>query len=181
MSKVYTFKDLNFIANELKTKKKAAIVETDTVMGVVALNSDLIYTIKHRPLNKKLVSFVSSVNEIKDLTHREKKIINKYWPGPLTIVKNKLSYRIPNHTGVINLVKLTGPLFSSSANISDCDPVKDINEALQVFKENNDKIIFVQGKNLTNTPSTIIDLDQYQVIREGAISGKEILKELCQK
>ena len=181
MSKVYTFKDLNLIAKELKTKKKAAIIETDTVMGIVSLNKDLIYKIKQRPLNKKLVTFVSDINDIKKLTKLEKVVLKQYWPGALTIIKNKISYRIPNHKQTLELIKLTGPIYSSSANISNCDPVKDIKEAIKVFDKHQDKIIFVKGKNLTNQPSTIIDFDSYKILRQGKVNGKELLKKLWKK
>ena len=176
--KIYTFDDAKTIAKLLKTKKKAAVVETDTVMGIISLNADLIYQIKRRPQHKRLISFVSDSYQIKSLTSDERRIIKPYWPGPLTIVKDSVSYRIPDHKQLLELIKLTGPIFSSSANISNCDPVKDINEALEVFAQNEDRLIFVEGKNLTNKPSTIVNLDERKILREGAIDGKEIIKKL---
>ena len=179
MKAIYTFDDIKSIAKFLKTKKKAAIIETDTVMGIISLNSDLIYKIKNRPAHKKLVTFVSDLKQIKSLSTKEKNILKHYLPGPLTIVKKGISYRIPNHKYVIELVKLTGPIYSSSANISDCEPVKDIKEAIKVFKKNKDELIFIEGKNLSYIPSTIVDIDKLKVLREGPIQGKEIIKQLC--
>ena len=181
MITVYTFDNIKSIAKELKTNKKAAIIETDTVMGIIALNPDLIYKIKKRPKNKLLVTFISSINQMKGLTANEKRILKDYLPGPLTIVKNGVAYRIPNHKDAVSLIKLTGPIYSSSANISDCEPVSDIDEAIKVFGKNKDKIIFVEGKNLTNKPSTIVDLDECKILREGAIKGKELTKLLWKK
>lgn len=181
MITVYTFDNVKSIAKELKTNKKAAIIETDTVMGIIALNPDLIYKIKQRPKNKQLVTFVSSISQIKGLTAKEKNILKHYIPGPLTIVKNNIAYRIPNHKDAVSLIKLTGPIYSSSANISNCEPVADIDEAIKAFNKNKDKIIFVDGKNLSHIPSTIVDLDKYKIVREGPIEGKRLLKELWKK
>ena len=178
MITVFTFDDVKSIAKELKTNKKAAIVETDTVMGIIALNPDLIYKIKQRPKHKLLITFISSISQIKGLTAKEKRILKDYLPGPLTIVKKGVGYRIPNHRDVINLIKLTGPIYSSSATISNHEPVADIDEAVEVFSKNKDKIIFVEGKNLSYIPSTIVDLDNYEIVREGPIEGKRLLKEL---
>jgi len=39
-------------------------------------------------------------------------------------------------------------------------------------------LIIVEGKNLTNLPSTIIDLDNLKCLREGAINSNELLFKL---
>ena len=78
MIKNYSFDQKGIIAKLLKTKKFAAIVETDTVMGLISLNPKLIYQIKQRPSNKKLILFIDSINQAKGLNEYEKKIISKY-------------------------------------------------------------------------------------------------------
>ncbi len=173
-----TFFDLETIANYLKTNKFAAIVETDTVMGIISLNANLIYECKNRPREKQLILFISNLNEIHDLNEIEKRVLKEYWPGKLTIIKNKKSYRIPNHKQLLKLISLTGPIYSSSANLSGAEPVNDINEAKKVFSEQSQKIIFVDGKKLSTNPSTIIDLDNFKVIRNGIIDGNEVLNKI---
>lgn len=66
------------IAELLKTKKFAVVVQTDTVMGLVSLNPKLIYEIKHRPNNKKLIFFVNNINQVKQLNQHEKNVISQY-------------------------------------------------------------------------------------------------------
>ena len=66
------------IAELLKTKKFAVVVQTDTVMGLVSLNPMLIYEIKHRPNNKKLIFFVNNINQVKQLNQHEKNVISQY-------------------------------------------------------------------------------------------------------
>ena len=178
MIKNYSFDQKGIIAKLLKTKKFAAIVETDTVMGLISLNPKLIYQIKQRPSNKKLILFIDSINQAKGLNEYEKKIISKYWPGSLTIIKNKISYRIPNNIKLLSLIKLTGPIYSSSANISGKHPIKDANDACNVFKNHLSKLIIIKGKTKSNIPSTIIDLDNFKIISEGEYKGSEIMKQL---
>ena len=178
MVKKYSFDQKKLIAKLLKTKKFAAIVETDTVMGLISLNPKLIYQIKQRPSNKKLIFFINSINQVKGLNKWEKKIISKYWPGGLTIIKNKISYRIPNNSKLLSLIKLTGPIYSSSANISGNNPIKDANDAYKIFKNHLSELIIIKGKTKSNIPSTIIDLDNFKIIREGKYNGNEIMKQL---
>jgi L-threonylcarbamoyladenylate synthase len=150
-------------------------METDTVMGILAKNVDIIYKIKQRPIQKKIVLFVNSYNSIPNLTEKEKKILDKYWPGALTVVKNGISYRMPNHHDVLQLLTIVGPLYSSSANISGEETIIDSNEALKVFSNCDDLLLIIEGKNLTNTPSTVFDFDKFLCLREGMISSEDII------
>jgi len=75
--RVYNFDELKQIAFELKNNK-AAIVETDTVMGIVSLNQDLIYRIKQRPRGKKIILFVNDIRQVNDLSKKEQEVISEY-------------------------------------------------------------------------------------------------------
>jgi tRNA A37 threonylcarbamoyladenosine synthetase subunit TsaC/SUA5/YrdC len=48
------------------------------VLGIISLNADLIYNIKKRHRNKKLIRFVDSTEDIKGLTNVEKMVLKKY-------------------------------------------------------------------------------------------------------
>jgi tRNA A37 threonylcarbamoyladenosine synthetase subunit TsaC/SUA5/YrdC len=75
--RLYQFEELEQIAFELRNDK-AAIIPTDTVMGIVSKSSDLIYKIKHRNRSKKLVTFVSNIDDVPNLKSIEKTILKKY-------------------------------------------------------------------------------------------------------
>ena len=71
------------------------IMPTDTVYGIIgdATNIDTVkkvFAIKKRSFNKPLLMLVNGVDMLKEyvdnISYKEKKIIEKYWPGPLTIV-----------------------------------------------------------------------------------------------
>jgi tRNA A37 threonylcarbamoyladenosine synthetase subunit TsaC/SUA5/YrdC len=47
-------------------------------MGIISLNDSLIYNIKKRSKNKKLIRLVVSTNDVPKLNETEKKVVNKY-------------------------------------------------------------------------------------------------------
>ncbi|MDR0740014.1 MAG: Sua5/YciO/YrdC/YwlC family protein [Mycoplasmataceae bacterium] len=175
--RVYDWNELDQIAFELKNNK-AAIVETDTVMGIISLNDSLIYNIKKRSKNKKLIRLVVSTNDVPKLNETEKKVVNKYWPGELTIIKHQIGYRIPNHAKLLKLLKKVNGVFSSSANLSGEAPIYNSEEALSVFKKHPFDLIIVKGKQQNDHPSTIVDFDKIKIIRVGVIDPEPIINEL---
>ena len=127
--------------NALKTLKSGLpiIFPTDTLpaIGCLPKFSDIIYKFKKRDRNKPLILMGSEQKHLIDYVHESAKedyenIASKYWPGALTIVitasekrtlnltSNDLTIglRIPNSYMAQSLLRETGPLLTSSANIS---------------------------------------------------------------
>ena len=127
--------------NALKTLKSGLpiIFPTDTLpaIGCLPKFSNIIYELKKRDRNKPLILMGSEQRQLIDYVHESAKedyenIASKYWPGALTIVipasdnqtlnltSNDLSIglRIPNSYMAQSLLRETGPLLTSSANIS---------------------------------------------------------------
>jgi len=125
----------------LKTLKSGLpiIFPTDTLpaIGCLPKFSKTIYDFKKRNDNKPLILMGSERNQLIDYVYESAKedfeeIASKYWPGALTIVipsldKLKviltskdltLGLRIPNSDLAQSLLRETGPLLTSSANIS---------------------------------------------------------------
>ena len=115
------------------------IFQTDTLpaIGCLPKFSEIIYEFKKRDKNKPLILMGSEQKQLIDYVHESakddfKNIASKYWPGALTMVipcskKEKpiltsmdftLGLRIPNSFMAQSLMKETGPLLTSSANIS---------------------------------------------------------------
>lgn len=173
---IYTEKDFDEIVFELRNEN-AIILPTDTVYGVISLKDSIIYKIKKRSYHKKLITFVGSIDYIPGLNKNERKVLEKYWPGKLTIIKNKKSYRMPNDQLILKLLDEVGYLFSSSANVSGKSPIQSVEEAKEMFPKKLDLFSCVKSSCIpSNKPSTIINFDTKKVIREGEISGQEILK-----
>ena len=125
----------------LKTLKSGwpIIFPTDTLpaIGCLPKFSNIIYEFKKRDRNKPLILMGSEHKYLIDYVHESAKedyenISSKYWPGALTIVipasekqtvnltsnDHTLGLRIPNSYIAQSFLRETGPLLTSSANIS---------------------------------------------------------------
>lgn len=114
-------------------------VPTDTVYGLASIDkySYKIYNIKGRNKNKKLITMINDKNIF---SHIDKKLYKKMiekWPGNTTVIFEEFgklnSYRIPNEENLLNLLSLTGPLVTTSANSSGKAPCLTKEEFLQTF------------------------------------------------
>ena len=115
------------------------IFQTDTLpaIGCLPKFAKIIYEFKKRDRNKPLILMGSERNQLIEYVHESAKedyedIASKYWPGALTMIipaskKDNailtssdftIGLRIPNSYITRNLIKETGPLLTSSANIS---------------------------------------------------------------
>ena len=115
------------------------IFPTDTLpaIGCLPKFSNIIYEFKKRDKKKPLILMGSEYKHLIDYVHESAKedfenLASKYWPGALTIIipasakqtahltSNDLTIglRIPNSNIAQSLLRETGPLLTSSANIS---------------------------------------------------------------
>ena len=127
------------IASKTLKRGLPIIFPTDTLpaIGCLPKFSNVIYEFKKRDRNKPLILMGSEHKQLIDYVHESAKedyenIASKYWPGALTMVipasEKKttmltsndftLGLRIPNSHMAQSLLKKTGPLLTSSANIS---------------------------------------------------------------
>ena len=125
----------------LKTLKSGLpiIFQTDTLPAIGCLPKfpEIIYEFKKRDKNKPLILMGSDLKQLIDYVCESAKedyenAASKYWPGALTMVipcsKKKSEFitsedftiglRIPNSHMAQSLIRETGPLLTSSANIS---------------------------------------------------------------
>ena len=134
---------MNVINKELALEKLKSglpiIFQTDTLPAIGCLPefAQIIYDIKKRDSNKPLILMGAENEQLIDYVHESAKedyenLAAKYWPGALTMIipvsENKkstltskdytLGLRIPNSHIAQSLIKETGPLLTSSANIS---------------------------------------------------------------
>lgn len=170
---------VNEIALSLSSGK-AAILPTDTVWGIASLNESQIYQIKKRDPSKKIIKFIASVNDI-GLPSFFANVIKDYWPGALSIVWKGFAYRVPDCQYIIDIIKQTGPIYCSSANVSGQKTIETIQQAFATFKPWEEYLIFIDNapyEGLNMVPSTIVDLDSLIVLREGPVNGQEIIERL---
>ena len=133
--------NLTTCESALKTLKSGLpiIFPTDTLpaIGCLPKFSKIIYEFKKRDRKKPLILMGSEYKQLMDYVHESakedyEKIALKYWPGALTMVipssenqsailtsdDRTLGLRIPKSCMAQTLMKETGPLLTSSANIS---------------------------------------------------------------
>ena len=135
----------------LKLRKGSlALFPTDTLPALCSYPkySKKIWTIKKRPSTKPLILMGGCLDDLFEFVHplaKEDglKLAKIYWPGALTIVlptignfaenlncdSNCLGFRVPDLKLARDLLIETGPLATTSANISGEAPAKDDLEA----------------------------------------------------
>ena len=172
--------------------KKGGLVvfPTETVYGLGAnlLDKkavDKIYKIKNRPRNKPLTVHVADTASVRKITGkiplRAAKLIERYWPGPLTIILKdrrgkKTGFRMPDNKIAFGLIKKAGvPVVAPSANISGNKPPTDAKEVLRDLDGKVD-IVIDGGKTAIGIESTVVDMTgtRPRILREGAIPKTEI-------
>jgi len=162
-------------AIEILKKGGVVIFPTDTVYGIGALpkkkSVEKIYKIKHRDFSKKIIALVSDVEKIQEMIDETpqnlkkiQKIINKFWPGELTIIFNANK----------NFTK------KFDENLDTIGIRIDLKKINVEVLENVDFVIEEKEMKLTGMPSTIIKFDdgKIELLRKGNISLKEIRKEI---
>lgn len=170
----YEYTDLDQIIFELKNSK-ALICKTDTINGILAMKSDIIFKIKKRILTKKIVIFIPNLKYIKKINSDILKLSQTFWPGKLTIIYNKISYRIPDNKFLLDLLREIGPLYCSSANLSGFPTPKNTINAYNKFI-NKKHLIVINDDSDSETSSTIYNVNTKKIIREGKIKLEEIRK-----
>ncbi len=174
---------------------KVIIFPTDTVYGIGTPifdieGKDRIYKIKHRPLDKPLACLCADINQIESiayLTIDAKKLINKFLPGPLTLilkskeeVYEKIGYRtigvrIPNSKIALDILKENGPMLTTSVNESGMVPENEYDLVLRDFGKYVDKVYDTDRKS-SSIPSTVVLIndDSFKILREGEIKEEDI-------
>jgi len=179
------------------------VFPTETVygLGADAFNPkavERVFKAKGRSFNNPLAICVSDVADLNFLVEKTpkfaKNIIDKFWPGPLTLVfkksdivslkitcgRNTVGIRFPDNKIAFSLMTLIKtPLALTSANISGSPSPVEVQQALNYLGESVD-LILDGGKTALGIESTVLDLtvSPPAIIREGAISVKEIEKVL---
>lgn len=167
--KTYKYSDINSIIFELMNNK-AVIIPTDTIIGILAKDKNIIYKIKQRSASKKIIRFISDKSSIPNLNKDQIRFLSEFWPGSLTIVKSNISYRIPNEKNLLYILDKFDYLYCSSANISNQECIShplDANKMFDVSKYFYNLVI-VDEPGIGTEPSTIVNIDKWQILRRGA-------------
>ena len=187
---------MNIIDHKLAIEKLnfglPIIFQTDTLpaIGCLPKFSEIIYKIKKRDIKKPLILMGAENFQFNDFVHKSalddyKSMASMYWPGPLTIVipiseQSKplfprsdltLGLRIPNSKMAKLLISESGPLLTSSANISGLPPATSEKD-ISIDLPNVDILGPVPWEKCSGKASTIISWvtqGKWKIIREGQV------------
>lgn len=171
---------------------------TDTVYGVGSLAFhetaiESIYAAKDRAIEKAIPVLIADESDLiqvaEEIPLYAMKLINRFWPGPLTVLVPKkptlpdlvsatpnVGVRVPDHDVARSLLRLAGPMAVTSANISGKDSPTT---AQQVYAQLKGRIALIidGGETPGGVPSTLVDCtgDEIQILRAGPISKDDLL------
>lgn len=174
-------------------------VPTDTVYGLVCLWSDAaaidrLFAVKERPDHKALPVLLGDAEQATAVVRSPvdaaaQALIDRYWPGPLTLVLparghlppaliaggDTVGVRLPAHPFLRALARRVGPLASSSANRSGDPPCATPAAVLDQI-EGRISLLIDAGPAPLAQSSTVLDLSgpQPQLLREGPIGLEEL-------
>jgi L-threonylcarbamoyladenylate synthase len=179
------------------------VLPTDTVYGIGAdaFNGDAVQGLLDAKVRGRdmpppvLIGEPSLIRALAtDIPDAARDLVSKHWPGPLTIILKRqpslkmdlgdaegtVALRVPDHELARDILRATGPMAVSSANISGLPAALTCDEAIDQLGASVS--VYLDGGRLGENgqpPSTIVDFtqaDHGQVLRRGALSV-EVLRE----
>jgi L-threonylcarbamoyladenylate synthase len=175
------------------------VIPTDTVYGLAAnaFNGEAckrIYSLKGRVFHKPLIIMPQSVAALQTIAVVPKKaeaVIDKFWPGPLTLIlsttdlgkimiggRSDIGVRMPACALLEQLLSFCDfPLATTSANPSRKPSAKTAKAAVEYFADKVD-LVLDGGTCAHGKASTVVDMTHFPgtVVREGALDSKQLLK-----
>jgi L-threonylcarbamoyladenylate synthase len=172
------------------------VLPTDTVYGIGAdaFSAKAVQRLldaKHRGRDMPPPVLIGEPTLIRalaiDVPETAKDLVDRHWPGALTVIcriqpslrmdlgetEGTIALRVPDHELAREILRRTGPMAVSSANISGKRAALTCDEAIEQLGDS--VAVYLDGGPLQagGAPSTIVDFtrhDEGQVLRRGAIS-----------
>jgi L-threonylcarbamoyladenylate synthase len=187
----------------LQTLKQGGVVAfpTDTVYGIgvtvfFSESIEKLFIAKGRDAAKAIPVLIGDPAQLAQVTDFVSEsaylLTQRFWPGPLTLVVSRLpslpgvlspvptvGVRMPNHPVALALLRQSGPLATTSANLSGGP---DPTTAQDVFSQLNGRIdlILDGGSCPGGVPSTVVDCtsSDLRILRQGPLSLEDLKKAL---
>jgi len=171
-------------------------VPTDTVYGLAVDPRrtgavERVFAVKQRPEQFALPVLIADPSELADLadvTRVADRLTGRYWPGPLTLVLSRrpglgfelggdgrtIGVRCPDNTLVRELLRRTGPLAVTSANLHGEPPLQTADAVREHFGARVG--IVLDGGRCDGRPSTVVSFtdEGLQSLREGVVDFAEL-------
>jgi tRNA threonylcarbamoyl adenosine modification protein (Sua5/YciO/YrdC/YwlC family) len=168
------------------------LMPTDTVYGLAAdarlpRAQERLYEAKSRDRGKPIPLLAASAADAEAfgavLNGVERRLAEKFWPGPLTLVlkvgDRKEGFRVPAHDVALALLRAgCGVLRVTSANISGEPPALTAEDAVRRVG-GSVEVVLDAGPSPGGIPSTVAEVinGNIRILREGAIPSDRLERE----
>lgn len=184
-------------AFDILTQGDLVAFPTDTVYGLGALAHDprgieQLYLVKGRQSTKAIPILLSDPAELPKVAaqvdSRIKRLAERFWPGPLTLVVPRhpslpeilspyptVGVRVPDHPVTLALLRRTGPLATTSANLSEQPSTTTAQEVLEQLG-GRVSLILDGGRTPGGVPSTVADCStpELTILRLGPLTLEQL-------
>lgn len=195
--------DKNLIGEAVRIIKNGGLVAfpTETVYGLGANGLDeeavkKIFIAKGRPQDNPLILHVYSTDQVEDLVEEipavAKLCMDKFWPGPLTIILKKspkvpdiisagldtVAIRMPENKIALEIIRLSNtPIAAPSANTSGKPSPTSARHVIEDLMGRIDMIVD-GGDTGIGLESTVLDLstDIPMILRPGGVTKEDLSK-----
>ncbi|MFM5980569.1 MAG: L-threonylcarbamoyladenylate synthase [Sphaerospermopsis kisseleviana] len=183
---------LEVLINSAKAGKLISF-PTDTVPALASIptQAELIYAAKQRSLDKPLILMAAKAEDLWDYVKGNQteyqiwqEVVSQYWPGALTLVlpasekipqvmnptdPTTIGIRVPNHPIAQNILAQTGPMATTSVNLSG-QPALENRAEIEVNFPDVLTLEAIEYKGL-GIPSTVAKWtgNDWQILRQGVI------------
>lgn len=166
---------------------------TDTVYGVGVATAradrlDALFELKRRPLDRRIPVLVTHLDQATaagwQADERAHRLAGRFWPGALTIVLRSAgggptqAFRAPDHPVALDLIRAAGPLFATSANVSNEPDTLGADDVLIAFATQQDELAAVVdgGQVPGGIASTVVDLSvtPARILRDGPVTRAQL-------
>ena len=170
---------------------------TDTVYGLGAMvfqseGIERLFQTKDRPPTLAIAVLLGDATQLERVSMNPSRAVlrlaERFWPGPLTLVVPRhpevpdliaptptVGVRVPNHPVALKLLKKTGPLAVTSANLSGGENTLTADEVLAQLG-GRVPLVLDGGRTPGGVPSTVVDLTtgKFRILRTGPISEEQV-------
>lgn len=187
---------------QAKAGQQIVVLPTDTVPGLAVRpdRGELIFAAKQRSETKPLILLGASAEDLWPFVGGSaeeqalwRSVAERYWPGALTLVlpasdrvppainptdPTTVGLRVPQRAIARHILAQTGPLATTSANLSGQPALQTLEEIAaqfpQVLLPQASEIAAIEGDrpSTSGTPSTVVKWTgtDWEVLRQGAIA-----------
>lgn len=185
-------------AAEALSRGKLVVLPTDTVYGIAAdaFTPEAVAALlsakgrtRHKPPPVLIAEAMTMDALAAEVSADAQALAERFWPGPLTLIltaqpslmwdlgetRGTVALRVPDHPLAIALLKRTGPLAVSSANVSGQEPALECAHAAKQLGETV-TVYLDAGTTPGQIPSTIVDCTGAvpEILRAGALSTEQL-------